>query len=209
MKIRNGFVSNSSSSSFIVAFNKKVSSSEEMKEILYGDSDTIEHYDDKHNTIDLAREVFNKFRKMRDVRKSGKVAEVVRTLGGGYYFLSKNCGHFNKNGSLEFGPKMSLESKFLGSDRHLLDKLTRAHFFKEKLRSNSSVNFNDPRFRKIENDINILERKLAKKDWMNFEKKHRDHIIVHFEFSDDSRVGACLEHGDTFKNLPYIRISHH
>lgn len=209
MKIRNGFVSNSSSSSFIVAFNKKVSSSEEMKEILYGDIDTIKRFDDQHRAIDLAREVFNKFKKIRDVRKSGKVAEVVRTLSGGYYFLSKNCGQFNKNGSLEFGPKMSLENKFLGSDMQLLDKLNRAHLFKERLRSNPSVNFNDPRIRKIENDISILERKLAKKDWMNFEKKHRDHIIVHFEFSDDSSVGSCIEHGGTFDNLPHIRISHH
>lgn len=43
MKVRKGFVSNSSSSSFIVAFPKAPSSKEEVQEMLFGNSDTFYH----------------------------------------------------------------------------------------------------------------------------------------------------------------------
>lgn len=39
MKIRNGFVSNSSSSSFVVAFDKKPETVEELKKLLFGDEE--------------------------------------------------------------------------------------------------------------------------------------------------------------------------
>jgi hypothetical protein len=41
MKIRNGFVSNSSSSSFILKLNKRVSSSDELKDVLFGDKEVL------------------------------------------------------------------------------------------------------------------------------------------------------------------------
>jgi hypothetical protein len=40
MKVRNGFVSNSSSSSFILQFDKRVNSSTELKELVFGNKDT-------------------------------------------------------------------------------------------------------------------------------------------------------------------------
>lgn len=52
MKIRNGFVSNSSSSSFIVSFDKKPSSAEELREILFGDKEYIEHRYDLFDKLD-------------------------------------------------------------------------------------------------------------------------------------------------------------
>ena len=39
MKIRNGFVSNSSSSSFVVAFDKKPETVEELKKLLFGEEE--------------------------------------------------------------------------------------------------------------------------------------------------------------------------
>lgn len=61
MKIRNGFVSNSSSSSFVVAFPKVPESAEEVQNILFGDDEKFKmtYENDFIPTIEMARVVFN------------------------------------------------------------------------------------------------------------------------------------------------------
>ena len=52
MKIRDGFVSNSSSSSFIIAFANKPETVEEMKKILFGDEELFDSpYPDFHTKV--------------------------------------------------------------------------------------------------------------------------------------------------------------
>lgn len=55
MKIRNGFVSNSSSSSFVVAFPKIPKSVEEVQEILFGKEEKFHEY----TTKEVAETIFN------------------------------------------------------------------------------------------------------------------------------------------------------
>lgn len=59
MKIRNGFVSNSSSSSFIVAFNDVPKSEKELQDLLFGEEKTIGVFDYKVPTKDISLIVFN------------------------------------------------------------------------------------------------------------------------------------------------------
>lgn len=56
MKVRNGFVSNSSSSSFVVAFPRNVDlkDASAIKTLLFGTEDYIKLYGDKVKTIDIA-----------------------------------------------------------------------------------------------------------------------------------------------------------
>lgn len=60
MKVRNGFVSNSSSSSFIVVLDKKPNDSKELKKVLFGNKETYKYEWDKkvYKTSDIAEIVF-------------------------------------------------------------------------------------------------------------------------------------------------------
>jgi len=70
MKVRNGFVSNSSSSSFIVAWNKKPESVEEVKNILFGDAKTHYMYDYTIGPTHIVLEHGGVFDKLFNLRTS-------------------------------------------------------------------------------------------------------------------------------------------
>jgi hypothetical protein len=86
MKIRDGFVSNSSSSSFVVAFKKTPESAEELQKLLFGDE---KHYPDPYadpdriaffSSTQVARTVWE------DIEHGAPLteAQVVREFQGGY-----------------------------------------------------------------------------------------------------------------------------
>lgn len=82
MKIRNGFVSNSSSSSFIVAFDKYPENADDMRKLLFGDKETIDSpwKDDDYNipTQWAAEYIFNSLKEVN-------VADGVSIVNSGYH----------------------------------------------------------------------------------------------------------------------------
>jgi len=81
MKIRNGFVSNSSSSSFVVAFSSIPNSIEEVRKMLFGDAKSISIYGYSISTEDAAKTVFNDMQE-GCVTEEKKIAEEV---GSGWF----------------------------------------------------------------------------------------------------------------------------
>ncbi len=73
MKIRNGFVSNSSSSSFVVAFDREIKNDAEsvayLKEILYGDTESDRYWGDIISTNVLCEII------ARDLKPDSRVSE--------------------------------------------------------------------------------------------------------------------------------------
>jgi len=80
MKIRNGFVSNSSSSSFVVAFPKKPESAEEVQEIMFGNTEceAFDCYDYETTTTEIAEQVF------KDIKKA-TIKDMAESLSHGWF----------------------------------------------------------------------------------------------------------------------------
>lgn len=78
MKFRDGFVSNSSSSSFIVAFKKKPENVSEVKEVLFGSEEQLDYYDEKFTTWQIAQQVFD------DIKEPLTEEQIAEELSYGY-----------------------------------------------------------------------------------------------------------------------------
>jgi hypothetical protein len=82
MKIRNGFVSNSSSSSFVVAFKTVPTSVEEVKKMLFGDINSIDIYGYNITADQMAKVVFE------DMQENGAVIdnkEIAKEVNSGWF----------------------------------------------------------------------------------------------------------------------------
>lgn len=99
MRARLGFVSNSSSSSFIVAFKEKPKTKEELKKILFGDLELHSIDDLSMSSSDASEIIFNDFKEPLDLNS------IIDVLSEGYP---------NEVGRPEFpylGPTLSQEEK--------------------------------------------------------------------------------------------------
>ena len=82
MKIRRDFVTNSSSSSFVVSFDKIPTDYHELKTMLFGDDEYFNTYNETIPTITLSEVIFN------DMKSRGKVDVdlLIRELMNGYVY---------------------------------------------------------------------------------------------------------------------------
>lgn len=82
MKFRKGFVSNSSSSSFIIGFKKIPTTVEEVKNLIFPHSDGVPdlYFEEAYSTWDLSAEILNQ------IRDSGPLSfeEMVEIFNSGY-----------------------------------------------------------------------------------------------------------------------------
>lgn len=79
MKIRSGFVSNSSSSSFVVVLEKKPKSPEELKNVLFKDEEVVSYYDYIKTTEEVSQRVFNDIERF-EKNSSNLLENIVKGL---------------------------------------------------------------------------------------------------------------------------------
>lgn len=120
MKIRTGFVSNSSSSSFVVAFPRKPESIADIKEFLFGDRDadgSVTYYDYNVTMDEVARQVFND---MQSVAMTTE--EITEELNSGWRY-HVDCNTSREMMTLLSKPTIFAKTKYSGHNPEALRKL--------------------------------------------------------------------------------------
>lgn len=120
MKIRDGFVSNSSSSSFIVAFPYAPKSKDDVKSILFGeDDDTIEYFDYSLSIDKIARQVWHDIKRQKAIDRRRLINNIYE------HFMAKEDWSIFKGMGAEYAwvwPQMNIND-FLNliSSEHLYE----------------------------------------------------------------------------------------
>lgn len=203
MKTRNGFVSNSSSSSFLVALPKGIDSIQELNELLFKYRETITcPYDDEQtfSRDQLSEVILSDLRKDRTKNKTDSQETIIsdlssRYFGNDYYGFSQDPP-FNYEGD-----------KKIGNINKEADELfSKAYKEQDKEKSNALKDKANALYRSVEK----ISREFAVKDYQQFVNNNKDKEICLFSFSDnEGDLQSLLEHGDTFRAIPHITMSHH
>lgn len=210
MKIRTGFVSNSSSSSFIIVFPKHVGGVNEMGKLLYrGEWDEPDALHDGDHDISrklIATTVYDDYCKAKKTPREVQDQDILSDLSEKHYIhawsheqlLDELIHNYPDSQMLDFATK-----KFEIRDKlNNMGEKGRKTKAGKKLMEAESVIYGQESAR-----MNVL----AQEEYNKLLKIHKEYIILRLEYSDNE--GALgfqgIEHGDVFKNLVNQRISHH
>jgi hypothetical protein len=206
MKLRNGFVSNSSSSSFLVVFDNKPQSAEEIQKILFGDEKTILYKTYQHieafASSELTNTIYNDI-KRQDPNDIKAITTEMEHLGHCHDWYTKEGAGYVTSITKDLFALVKYPPDAMDELRKNLGNIPRGTKTPEYKAYWEEHN----RLYKIQDKAIKSNAKIMA---AAFIKKYKDKFIYCLEYSDESGLFfACLEHGDTFKNIPYIRINKH
>lgn len=272
MKVRNGFISNSSSSSFVVAFPKKPKTvADVLKYMFEGKEGGVSVYDQRGLSYSQVSKILFNDLKHGNFKKA-TLKDVIEEFSGQlhYYTPGNNnvfwCGKINDEHGGAWSDRLG---RYCGNNKKLLEQLRLAtieseekdkelrkkedsilaksglkqpkyayrggkdlytqkpytdqevkatddyHKAMDKFReSNKEFIAFDKERHKIWNGAHSkshdLSYKIAEEDAKNFLDDHKGEFVFIISYSDNNGGDGCtMEHGNIFRNVPYVRISHH
>ncbi len=197
MKIRNGFVSNSSSSSFVVAFPVIPQSVDEVRKLLFGDAVYFSTNEYNEGIRDACWE--------RPIEECEKCSERFTC------FTQKKRGY----PTLQIATTVWNDLKNQKPNRPIVIGRTIRHgwfegkpdYFGEEFQTGKTGDrLKDFNSKKYDRRCRVEAGGIKKR----FLAEHPDAFIYVFSYADeDGQYGSTLEHGGIFDKLPHIQISYH
>jgi len=231
VKFRNGFVSNSSSTSFIVFFKHIPKSIEELKTMMFprqNNDDTIDDdYDTKMTIGNIVQEVFNDINTLSPAKEKNILEEVYLSSVQDTrydYKCSKNHELLKQikdkadkayQNTIHFENYMIRKYHITFEDIYTFSKMTSKDLMHEE---NKKLKKDIKGLKKLRN----IDRK-ASKEYSDAQVKFRTEYVKEFieknklqnsipfilEYSDNTAEGSVMENGGIFSNIPHIKINKH
>ncbi len=195
MKIRNGFVSNSSSSSFVVVVPKNIDSVEEMHKFMFKKNEEFEikYYDHSMKSMEVASQFFNDHNRFLEENSALTDEELIELMVEEFsrrYYVAKDMNVWNDNDNsitLKRGYHFYYEDEpYFGTDKELanklivfqkkIDKQSRDAITRERefIKNNGFENVND-NYEKWENfrDNSVEYRQLKQNEYRKQDKLYK------------------------------------
>ena len=191
MKIRQGFVSNSSSSSFVVAFPRKPADEDDCRKIVFGEKRIFGNpyaWGDEEggwHTAEIADRIFHDLKNQTPLTKE----QVLEELASSYVYEDEDGSWAQPiAGAPEYPHVDHTRFKLEWDDPGYKEAYTKA-------------------WEKHDADLKAWSRKLTDK---LMSRAGKDAVYFRFEYEDhNGPMETAMEHGGVFRNLPSYRISHH
>ena len=213
MKTRNGFVSNSSSSSFVVLLPHKPKSVEDLKDMMFpmwSWDDVIDNeYVDKTMTIkEVVGRVFKDMIEGQNDEYRDKTISDFQHYVHMYELDAADAlpGIYYKGWMEVHDKELTMYYDFVkkygnNSSRDLL-KWKKDELYPEYLKRQKET-------RKAEREWRKIRTKEFKIMYANFRKKYKYHKFQRVLEYGDRNGEYLLEHADIFRNVPNLKASHH
>ena len=196
MKIRSGFVSNSSSSSFIIAFDKVPTCSYDVLHAMFPDDKSLREgvsYDCLGETDVDSVTAATLVWKQIDGQKPMTKSQISESVGSG--FFEGRPDYFAHDSAREVGREYALLTKKSIYDKDVDPEWKKKH--EAALKADRSA---------YEKERKAALVSLIDREYPKFKGKK----CFEVSFSDnDGDVFTAMENGDAFRNISFIRISHH
>lgn len=215
IKVRLGFVANSSSSSFIVGFKSVPKDAEEMTTALFGDRKEFHSpYDNNHWPSDsIAASVFTSMQGQKPLRSKKAVAAEIMS---GHAEGAPECWGHGCDQYMQDFVEYCCTGRDSAGNLHECGRVIKCKVGAN--RPTKCPNCGSP--------IPTRAKWEPTMDWVSYTrdcKKHADTLATNilsrykgriyiFEYSDnDGALGSAMEHGDLFNNIDgeFIRVSKH